>query len=642
MGDDVAVPAFIEPQLCTPVTSPPAGKVWIHEPKLDGYRLLARKDGDDVRLCTRTGLDWTARFPSLAAAVRRLPVPSAWLDGEAVALEPSGPSFHALQRALAEEDIHAPILYLVFDAPFVDGRDVRALPLRERKVLLGNVLSARHEPLHDDDICMQGLIHSDEDGVRFLERMEALGLEGMVSKRLDAPYEAGRQRTWQKLRIVSREEFIVVGFTPIRARTATPPPLVGALLLAGAGDTPGALIFRGRVGAGFTDRDRRELFEALAPRVQAAPPVSPPARARDVGQIRWVEPTVVVEVAYREITPGGLLRHAVFEGLRRDKTIGAIHRRLGDGIELLGPSSLPGARAPGTPVDVVAGVRISSPGRVVYPRVGAHGADITKVDLARYVEAVAPLMLPHVAGRPLAVVRCPDGVRGPGFYQKHKTPGMPRSVGSIDISEEDGDPKSQLMVEDAEGLVALVQMGALEIHPWGVATHAPDQPDRLIFDLDPAEDRSWADVAGAAREVRQRLVAAGLVSFPKTTGGKGLHVVAPLDGTTPWSEVRTFARDLAATIAAESPRTYTTSMRKGARTGRVFIDHLRNARGSTAIAPWSMRRREGAPVAVPVAWEELDDIRGDSWSVLTLLERVRSAPDPWPGYFTLRQVLPQR
>lgn len=665
VGRVVPVPAFLEPQLCTPSTAPPGGSGWLHEPKLDGYRMLARKDGNRVQLFTRSGLDWTSRFPSIARAVARLPTTNVWLDGEAVALEGHGPSFHALQRALAGEALDVPLALLVFDCLFVDGRDVRALPLLERKMLLESLFSVRASPHGREDECLQRLPFSDEDAGRFLDRMDALGLEGMVSKRADAPYEAGRSGSWVKVRLLCREEFVVVGFSPLRTAAPRAEPTVGALLVAGPGAAPGTLVFRGRVGSGYTDRDRRELHALLMPLGRDAkqgPSLPLPRGARgNRGPIRWVEPSLIVEVSYRELTADGLLRQSVFEGIRRDKTTGGMTGGTTGGSQgsakerskalakLLGPSLLPGAVRDEEPaeapaeaaLDVVAGVRISNADRVVYPATAAGAVELTKVDVARYIEAVAPLMLPHVAGRPLAVVRCPDGVRGPSFYQKHLTLGMPADIHSIAVQEQEGEaPEPQLVVDDGAGLVSLVQMGVLEIHPWGVAPRAPDRPDRLIFDLDPAEDRAWSDVVRAAREVRQRLRSEGLESFVKTTGGKGLHVVAPLDGNAGWPDVRAFARDLAATMAADSPRAYTTNMRKDARRGRVFIDHLRNARGSTAIAPWSMRRREGAPVAVPVSWDELDDVRADRWTVLTLHERIGAGPDPWDAYFKTQQSIP--
>ncbi len=634
ISTDPAVPAFVEPELCAPVTEPPAGDAWLHEPKIDGYRILARKDGDDVKLFTRRGLDWTARFPAVARAVAALPCGSVLLDSEVAVVDAEGASsFQALQRALGgdggDDGGAGRVALFVFDCLFVDGRDLRDEPLLERKRVLSDLLGPPRRGRRgagDGTAPLRLVPWVAGNGAAFLDEMKRRGFEGMVSKRADAPYRSERSDAWRKLRLVTHEEFVVVGYTPLTRGGDG----VGALLVAGED-----LIFRGKVGTGFTERERRALLARLAPHARATP--ARPAWPR-VAHAVWVEPRLVVEVAYREITGDGRLRQPSYLGVRRDKT-GAPRS---SGGRARGARAAAASNGGEPPDDVVAGVRISNPGRVLF-RVRRRGREsaVTKGDVARYVDAVAPLMLPYAAGRPLAVVRCPTGLDGSRFFQKHRMRGMPQAVGAIDVGGVDvRGGKEMLAVHDAAGLVGLVQMGVLEFHCWGAARDAPERPDRVVFDLDPDEGLPWARVVEAARVVRARLEARGLHAFALVSGGKGVHVVAPLAGPATWDEVRRFAREVATSMEAGAADRFTANMRKAARAGRVFVDHLRNGRGATAIVAYSPRARPGAPVAVPVSWDELDDVRADSFNVLTLHDRLSTTPDPWARYEARRRPLP--
>jgi bifunctional non-homologous end joining protein LigD len=596
---------FVEPQLATLVDTVPDGDDWLHEAKLDGYRVECLIGGGAARMITRNGNDWTARFAGLAAAAARLPVERAILDGEVVALLPEGrSSFQLLQQRLGEPG--GELVFYAFDLLHQDGENLRPLPQLERKARLRRLLGRKVRgkgPIRYSDHVLGG-------GAGVLAEACRLGLEGVISKRADAPYQGGRTRSWLKIKCLNRQEFIVVGFTEPRGGRIG----LGALLLA-VRDDRGALRYAGKVGTGMGDAMLGEVRRELEALVRRSPPVD---NVRGVAQagVHWVEPRLVAEVSFTEWTHDGRLRHPAFMGMRRDKLPRQVRRE--------------------DPMNV-AGVVLSNPDRVLFPEQG-----LTKRDLAAYYEAIAPLMLPHVADRPLSLVRCPEGRTKSCFFQKHWGRQLPEGVRSVDIRESSGETKPYAVVRDATGLVALVQHGVLEFHLWGARADQVESPDRIIFDLDPDPSVPWKRVQEAALALRTLLQASGLESWLKTTGGKGLHVVVPIARRSTWDEVSGFARAVAYHFAGVHPEQYLARASKAARKGKIFVDWLRNTRGATAVAPWSSRAREGAPVSVPVGWEELPALkRGDPFhvtDVLTLVQR-RKGKDPWSAMAASRQRL---
>ncbi len=616
------MPGFVPPQLAHSSTTPPRGEDWLHEIKLDGYRLQCRIDHGEARILTRSGKDWTGRFPELARAAAALPVGEAVIDGEVTANEEAGmPSFAALQQALSGER-PAPMPYYAFDLLHLNGFDLRDAALSDRKAALLGLLEAAGRPapfLYSE--------HFEAGGERVLEHACRFALEGIVSKKRGAPYRSGRQRTWRKAKCIERQEFVVAGY----ARSSTGSKGIGSLVV-GYHDADGRLTYAGRVGTGFTDKAGRELREALDERGVDDHPfeVVPKRLPRE---LVWARPELVAEVEFRTWTEDGLLRQASFKGLREDKPATEVTLeapgRAGPGVE---PTTvLQGARG----LVKVSGVSLSHADRVLYPRQG-----LTKLGLAEYWNGVATLALPEIAGRPLSLVRCPSGHETECFYQKHAMEGLDAAVRRLAIREAEG-RKKYMAVDDAAGLVALVQMGTLEIHTWGSRADDIERPDRLVLDLDPDDAVPWDQVTGAALELRDRLGDLGLASFCKTTGGKGLHVVVPIRRERRWEPVKAFCQALAAAMAADSPKRYLTTSGKAARRGKIYIDHLRNARGATAVAPYSPRARAGAPVATPVAWDELPSLQSArQYSVATVGRRLSAMRvDPWAEIRTVQQGL---
>ena len=638
-------PPGFAPELCTLRAAPPAGDGWLHEIKWDGYRLLADKADGQVRLRSRNDLDWTARVPDVAQAVEALPVSDLHLDGELVVLDAQGHSdFSALQRVL-EGSARQPLRYVLFDLPGLAGVDLARAPLLERKQLLQSLLGTRPGVLAFSD-------HVVGHGAEVFAASGKAGFEGIVSKRTDSAYAGGRGQDWIKTKHAQGDEFVVVGYTaPKGARRH-----FGSLLLA----TPDAamtdgLRYVGRVGSGFGDEALRDLHRRLralaSDRATVELPAHVPFSPRGV---HWVRPALVVEVAFRGWAKEGLLRQASYRGLREDKDMANLEadapKRTGAaGRSRAAKTSNAGMAAEATPKASrtrarrasdddtrVTGVAISHPGRVVYP------ADaLTKADVAAYYAAVARWVLPGVARRPLSLVRCPDGTAGECFFQKHHGPGFGAQVHAQPLRQKSG-VEDYLYVEDASGLLQLVQMNAIELHPWGATIDDPEHADRLVFDLDPGEGVSWKQVGAAAREVRARLREAGLDSFLRMSGGKGLHVVVPLAPAAPWTQASDFCEAFARAMSAQAPDRYLANMRKDLRGGRIFLDWLRNTRGATSVASWSLRAREHATVAMPLRWEELARI--DSPGAFTLQRALQRAArlrkDPWDGIEALRQGLP--
>lgn len=630
-----AKPSF---ELATLVGEPPVGDEWLHEIKLDGFRLQARIERQSVQLLTRTGQDWTDRFPSIAAALRQLPVKTALLDGELVALEPDGcSSFQRLQQRMSEGS-NDDLVYYAFDLLHLDGYGLAAATLDDRKAALKALLD--REPTETRPIVRYS-DHIIGGGETVYREACRLNLEGMISKRRTSSYRAGRGRDWLKVKCLQRQEFVVGGFTdPSGSRTA-----FGSLLL---GVYEGErLIYTGRVGTGFNERLLKSLAAKLKPLEQSRSPFANrvPGPYRD---IHWVRPEIVVEVAFAEWTSDGVLRHPSFQGLREDKVAKDVGReRPENGRQAVSPptpSSAPAASA-GRPRTTpqssrrkteeieISGIRLTNPDRLLYPDSG-----LTKRDLAVYYDTVADWILPHVVHRPLMVVRCPEGYEEECFHQKHRHDRVPDAVHFAEVMEENGTKAKHLMIDDRAGLIALVQMGVLEIHLWGARADRIDYPDRMVFDLDPDVGLAWPRVVEAAQLVKSRLEKAGLKSWVKTTGGKGLHVVVPLTGDQQWDEVKGFSQAVAEEIVRAHPNAYTSKMAKAARAGKVFIDYLRNGRGATAIAAYSTRARAGAPVSLPISWRELETIKPSEWTLTTVPARLRRLRrDPWEEMWEVRQ-----
>ncbi|MHB8965398.1 MAG: DNA ligase D [Coriobacteriia bacterium] len=594
------VPDVLEPMLATQVKDVPEGDEWLHEIKLDGYRVLARVRNGEVRFFTRSGADWTERFAALAGPVEHLGLTDSWLDGEVVALAEEGrTSFGALQAELGRKAA-ADITYAVFDAPFLSGYDLRAVALDARKALLAHVLrDAPARVLYVD--------HVRGAGAEFHRQTCEFALEGAVSKRANSPYRSSRSREWRKHKCRNRQEFVVVGYTEPSSGGAG----VGALALATRGPS-GDLAFAGRAGSGIGVAEGKRLRKKLDAIVVEAPPVGA-VPANEARGVTWTQPQVVVEVEFAEWTASGVLRHPAFLGVREDKAPGEVVRE--------------GA-------DEVAGMRLTHPDKVLFSTMGA-----TKHDLARHYEAVAERMLPHLVNRPLVLVRCPHGTDGQCFYQKDVSKGFPARLATVDVEHEEG-PVRYAMARDAGDLVSLVQLGVLEIHTWGSLADDIETPDRIVVDLDPAPDVTWPAIVDAALVIRDGLAGLGLVPFAKTTGGKGLHVVVPLERGGDWGLVREFARTFCEMVASADPAAYTTNPLKARRTGRVFIDYIRNSRGATAVAPYSSRALPGATVSMPVSWDAIESgIRSDAFTVANAAAVLAVSPDPWAMYEASRRPI---
>jgi bifunctional non-homologous end joining protein LigD len=609
----LTMPRFRPPQLATLATTPPSGSEWLHEIKFDGYRVLAAMAGGSARLYTRTGLDWTGKFRGVAEAVAQLPARGALIDGEVVALDENGRTdFGRLQRAL--DGRGETLRYYAFDLLELDGEDLAGLPLIERKRRLAALLSDAPDVILYSDHIIGG-------GREILEQTCRMGLEGIVSKRADKSYVSRRTPGWIKSKCSGRDEFVIGGWRPSTKKERP----FSSLLLGEFED--GKLRYRGRVGTGFDEARLAEIARRLRPLARTTSPFAdaPREAARDA---KWVEPRLVAEIAYAERTADGYLRHPSFFGLREDKPASQVKAP-----EAMNNDAAPKREEPATSSPAT---RLTHPDKLLFP-----GAGVTKAELAAYWRRVAPLALPHIRGRPLSLVRCPEGSGQGCFFQRHHTRGMPPALMPAPLRDSEGQIEEFLKIEDVAGLEAAAQIGALELHIWGSRASAVETPDRLVFDLDPDPSVPFAEVKRAARDFRAVLDAAALETFPLLTGGKGIHVVAPLIPRLSWGELKSFARGVAMRLARDDPGRFTAKMTKARRKGKVYIDYLRNERGASAIAPYSPRARETPSVATPVSWTELSRIeRADAYAMDTILRRLSSLRgDAWAGYFDLRQEI---
>jgi bifunctional non-homologous end joining protein LigD len=611
-------PAFVPPQLAKLVERAPADTGWGHEIKFDGYRMQMRVAGGAVTLKSRKGLDWTARFPQIARAGKALP--DCLIDGEIVAQdERSVPSFSLLQAALSEQDT-GELVFFVFDLLHADGEDLRAEKLADRKSRLEGMLHGR--PGHR----IRYVEHFETAADAILRSACRMLLEGVVSKRLDAPYRSGRSASWLKTKCRAGQEVVIGGWTQREGRLRS--------LLVGV-HRGKRLAYVGRVGTGFGERNIQPLTKALRARAterSAFASEHAPAAAAD---IRWVRPELVAEIEFAGWTGSGMIRQAVYKGLREDKPPAEISK---EPVLHRGAQKKTGAARKAMPpprntgVVTIEGVTISNPDKPLWPD-ASDGRPVTKEDIANYDATVGPWMIEHLKGRPCSLIRAPDGIGGPRFFQRHAMQG---TSSLIDLVKVQGERKPYLEINRIEAIVAVAQSGGIELHPWNSRPGEPEVPGRFVFDLDPAPDVDFARVVAAAKELRERLQQLGLVPFCKTTGGKGLHVVTPLAqprrGRLGWREAKDYARSVCAAMAADSPDRYVITMSKMERVGRIFLDYLRNAHKATAVAPLSPRAREGATVSMPVEWSQvrgnLDPGRFTIRTVPALLKRVK----PWRDY----------
>ena len=640
-ASEETLPTFISPELAQPASNPAKAAGWVHELKLDGYRIQIRKDEARVRLLTRTGLDWTHRMRPIAQQMKDIPAASAILDGEVVVLGEDGLSSFADLQAAFQEGARKPLTYFAFDLLHLDGHNLRGLPLVDRKAILAQLLK-------DIDGDVRFSEHLEADGERVLRKACELGAEGIISKRAASPYVSGRGGDWIKLKCLQEQEFVVGGFTEPSNRSHG----VGALLLGYY--NAGKLVYAGRTGTGFTEKMHKLLRDQLDELRQTRTPFdNPPAEAR-TGAI-WVKPRLVAQVNFANWTADGVVRHAAFKGLREDISAREVGREEpaestvptkprttkrashAESPEVVGEESRATSSKKVTkPASEHAPIRLTHPDKILDAR-----SQLTKQQLADYYWAIAPYMLPYVAERPLSLVRCPEGTGHPCFFQKHVNHALPPGLKSVDVPDKKtGKVEAYITLFTPEALAGLAQMGVLEIHPWGSKNNDLEHPDLIIFDLDPDEEISWRTLADSAAEVRSYLVDLGLKSFLKSTGGKGLHIVIPIEPKHDWTAIKQFAHSFALAIEQQRPNLYISKMSKAARKGRIFVDYLRNERGSTAVAPYSPRARSGTAVALPLSWTDLKLPKRPIFQVANFDDwKHLLSRNPWKDFVKLPQRL---
>ena len=615
-----AMPDFVAQQLCTPVEKPPKAASWCHEIKFDGYRVQLRIEDGAVSLKTRKALDWTNKFSVIANAARALP--DALIDGEIVALDRNGtPNFSSLQAAISDGKTDN-LIYFAFDLLFADGMDLRRLPLSERKARLKALLAARD----GKGKTIRYVEHFEVDGEAVMESARELGLEGIVSKKLNAPYQSGRSESWTKSKLRAGQEVVIGGWKTTSGKFRS--------LMAGVhrGDH---LAFVGIVGTGFGQDAVRRIMPALKANASDESPFGGKDAPKKTREVQWLKPELVAEIEFAGWTADGKIRQAAFKGLRQDKPareVKAEARAMTSTAQAAAAKAAVKSSKPasGKPNDVM-GVVISNPDKELWPD-AADGRAVTKLDLAHYFQAVGDWMIGYLKGRPCSIVRAPDGIQGQQFFQRHGMQGTSKLLELVKVS---GDRKPYLQIDRVEGLAAVAQAGGLELHPWNCAPNQYDTPGRLVFDLDPAPDVAFADVIEAAKTMRQHLSDLGMESFCKTTGGKGMHIVVPLlygtrDKVT-WKDAKSFAQGVCQLMARENPAAYLLNMSKQKRTGKIFLDYLRNDRMSTAVAALSPRARDGATVSMPLTWAQvkadLDPKRFTVRTVPALLARSKAWQD---------------
>ncbi len=628
-------PKFVKPMLCTWVQDAPTDDNWLHEIKFDGYRILATVSNGKVTLLTRNEIDWTSKFSSVAKQVANLSLNDAIIDGEIVVLNERGVSdFGALQNHLKGVK-KGNLVYYVFDILFYRGYDLRQSPLVERKELLRSILEGQNEVRYSDHI--QG------HGQAFFEQCCTAGLEGIISKRVDSIYSSRRGSNWVKVKCNFRQEFVIGGYTePSGSRHG-----FGALLV-GYYTPAGELIYSGRVGTGFDQKALDTIYKELRSRERKTAPFQNPPTGAEKKGVHYVTPDLVCEVEYLAWTHEERLRHPSFKGLRRDKEakqvvrevpivtekleeVGLAHageeetpHKAASKKNMASPKKQKAAESSAKDSELVLGVRISHPDRIIFGQ-----SDITKLELAQYMAECADWILPHVANRPLALVRCPQGATEECFFQKNFTNALPSALHAVPLGDAEG-----IGLKDAEGLVALAQFGVIEIHPWGSKENDVEHPDRLTFDLDPGPELGWPDVVQGAFDVRDLLAQIGLKSWVKTSGGKGLHVCLPIKPALEWDTVKSFCRGIAEILEKQQPTRYVSDMSKAKRKGRIFVDYLRNGRGATSVAAFSVRARDRGPISVPVRWDEVGELEAaNTFTIRNIRDRLDGLKeDPWHDF----------
>lgn len=603
-----AIPASIHPQLATLVNQPPAGDQWLHEIKFDGYRLLCVINKKKIKWMTRNQKDWTKKFSALTKAIRELTIATAILDGEVVAInEHEQFDFQLLQNSINEHNT-TQLVYYVFDIIYHDGVDLTTKPLLERKHLLQQLITNKNMTL------VRYSEHIIGNGKVVFEKACQIGLEGIISKRTNSPYVQKRTRFWLKSKCLKRQEFVVGGFTKPRGERQH----FGSLLLGVYATDKNKLSYCGHVGTGFSEATLKMLAQVLSKHKTTHMPFA--KRPPDINNVTWIKPEIIVEVEFSGWTQDKVLRHPSFKGIRSDKPPKEIVVEKPQVIKkVLSTNNYP----------------VTNPEKILYPESG-----ITKLAIAKFYEAIHEWILPHIINRPLSLVRCPHGLQQKCFYQKHLTEAKVHDVYTIDVKEKNK-KSPYLYIKDKNGLMALVQLGVLEIHPWGVHIDHVDTPDVIVFDLDPAPDVAWKRVIQAARLIRNELLKLDLISFVKTTGGKGLHITIPIRPQYRWDQIKIFAQAFAKYIVSLKPDSYIDISTKAKRAGKIYIDYLRNQRGATAIAPYSTRAYPGATIATPLRWEELTTkVKSDTYTIQNLLKRLKKLKtDPWEGFFEIKQTL---
>lgn len=597
-------PAGLKPQLATAADTPPLRGTWLHEIKFDGYRTLVEIDDAETRMITRSGLDWTKRYSALAGSFSALPCKQAILDGEVVVPDDGGITrFAALQDALSAKASERLVFY-AFDLLYLDGYDLRKLPLHKRKDLLRQLLEAT-DPKPATILVSD---HIEGDGRPFFERASDMGLEGIVSKRADAGYEHGRSKTWLKVKAHKTGDFVIGGYTPSETNSG-----LGSLALGEWQDSE--LAFVGGVGTGFDSETLKMLVKRLEPLRSGAPAFEGAPK-----EVLPVRPVLSAHVHYSNRTTSGMLRHAVYKGLREaELSAGPARPRK----RLISDADL-------------AGIWVTNPQRRVFGKTGA-----TKLDIAIYYAAVGDFMLPHILGRPVSLMRCPTGRPQDCFYQRHAFSGMPSSLATFDMKSSDGETKRYIAIEDAKAYLALAQFGVVEFHAWGSMRKKPEKADRVVFDLDPGEGIAWREIVEAAVHLRTQIESMDLVPFVKTSGGSGLHLVVPVTPGPNWKRVHAATGRIAEKLAATAPDIFTTTMGKANRKGRIFIDFHRNARGATAVAPYSLRARPNLPASTPLSWGDLESIDApEDLNYSTLPGLLTSSGDPWAQIGDNARALP--
>jgi bifunctional non-homologous end joining protein LigD len=626
-----ALPASLKPELATLVESAPEGD-WRYEIKFDGYRVLARIDGGQVSLFTRNGNDWTTKMPRQAQALAALGLQSAWLDGEVVVANEQGvPDFQALQNAF-ETERNGEIVFYLFDLPYLNGMDLREVPLEQRRSALAKVLEANeNEALRfSDDFA--------DSADSLLDSACQMHMEGLIGKRVGSPYVSRRSNDWIKLKCKHRQEFVIVGYTePKGSRSA-----FGALLLGLHDADSGELRYAGKVGTGFNETTLRTLLAQLQPLETDRPAVGNPPKGAEARGVHWLQPTLLAEVAYAEMTRDGAVRHSVFHGLRNDKPAQEITQEMPAAKPRASrkpavsnpPKNKPGKTASkANEADLVGQIRITHPERVIDATSGT-----TKMQLAEYYGRISPWLLPHLKQRPVALVRAPEGVGGELFFQKHAGH---LAIPHIVTFDKEQAGQAAMVINDGQALLGAVQMGTVELHTWNATAKDFEHPDRFVLDLDPDPALPWKSMVEATQLTQTLLDELGLTSFLKTSGGKGMHVVVPITRKLGWDDVKAFSRAIVEHMAKLMPERFTAVSGPKNRVGRIFIDYLRNGLGATTACAYAARTREGLPVSVPVSREEVAQIKGgDHWNIGNVLERVAQMDeDPWADFFTTRQSI---